>query len=373
MAPLNPLEEVNHVHVPPEDEKMGRYKALVALAPYIPGDINPLVSIEDIPWLDESLVKHGYIFLATHLNQSLFATILTFILGLPVKSVTGVVLKGQMGDPKNHFQRFLSTLRLNGEFFWFYFDQKKAYKTYEYVRKQHNFARNFYNKPSTKPIQVKEEANIFVDKWKEEVSTAVSADLNHIDSSTAPKHLLTWKPPLAVSQLDMALVQFMFIWMYWGFPKLLGIKNRAEELKGVIHLWAIHGRMIGIQDEYNICLNPDPKFYDLLTRNFLIESLKRMDETVVTVQSTLMDALWSRIPFITYKALLYIGLEELQGREGERLWEIMSFWDKLSFRILQVWMWIGRQPFVIRLLLDIPSMLWIIYHLRTYVYSEMKR
>ncbi|CAL8130523.1 unnamed protein product [Orchesella dallaii] len=354
-------------------KKMDRYNSLVTFAPFVAGDINPLVPIEDIPWLDESLIKHGFTFYATHFNQSMFAIILVFVLGLPVKSVTSVVLKGQMGDPKNYFSRYLSTLKLNCEFLWFYFDKKKAYKTYEYVRKQHNFARNFYTKPSTKPIQPKDDANLFVEKWKEEISTAVSADLNHIDTSSAPQHLLTWKPPLAVSQLDMALVQFMFIWMFWGFPKLFGIKNRVEELKGIIHLWAIHGRMIGIQDEYNICLNPDPEFYDLLTRNFLIESLKNMDETVITVKSTLMGALGARIPFMTYKALMYISLRELQEREGESLWRIMSFRDKLSYRFLQGWMWIARQNLVLRFLLDIPVGLWTLYQFRSHAFTEIKK
>ncbi|CAL8130519.1 unnamed protein product [Orchesella dallaii] len=218
----------------------------------------------------------------------------------PVKSFMGVFIKGKLGDPQKYFSTFLTVFKTTLKISLSYFDEKQAYKLYAHVRRQHNFARKFYTKPSTKPIQPKENENVFVEKWKEEISNAVAADLNHIDSSTVPNHLLTWKTPLAISELDMALSQFIFIWMYWCFPKLFGIKSRAEELKGVIHLLAINGKMAGIQDEYNICLNPDPELFDLLTKNFFVKGLKMMDETVVTVQSTMIDALWPRLPFMTY-------------------------------------------------------------------------
>jgi len=39
------------------------------------------------------------------------------------------------------------------------------------------------------------------------------------------------------------------------YPKKLGAINATEEeLEGLVHLWAVIGHLLGIQDEFNLCL-----------------------------------------------------------------------------------------------------------------------
>jgi hypothetical protein len=39
------------------------------------------------------------------------------------------------------------------------------------------------------------------------------------------------------------------------YPKKLGAFDATkEELEGLVHLWAVLGHILGIKDEYNICL-----------------------------------------------------------------------------------------------------------------------
>ncbi|CAL8130533.1 unnamed protein product [Orchesella dallaii] len=175
MAPQEPLQE--DPHVPAEDVKIDKYKSLMTRAPFIPSESNPLIPIADIPWLDESLIKSGCLFYITHLSQSLFAFVLNFVIGLPVKSVTCVLLKNQMGDPKEHFPKVLATLKMSFNFCRFYLDKNRAYKLYELGRKRHILARKFHPRPSTKLIQHKEDFNLFIEKLKQEVANAEAVQI----------------------------------------------------------------------------------------------------------------------------------------------------------------------------------------------------
>jgi hypothetical protein len=39
------------------------------------------------------------------------------------------------------------------------------------------------------------------------------------------------------------------------YPKKVGaVEATDEELEGLVHLWAVIGHLLGIKDEYNLCL-----------------------------------------------------------------------------------------------------------------------
>ena len=90
-----------------------------------------------------------------------------------------------------------------------------------------------------------------------------------------------------ISQYDMAITQWSFMALPILFPKKLGIRGTKEEdFIGFIHLWAVIGYLLGIQDNYNICLQRDLtecKEYcmDIFTKCMIPELLEVDYETEV--------------------------------------------------------------------------------------------
>lgn len=64
----------------------------------------------------------------------------------------------------------------------------------------------------------------------------------------------------SVNQFQQALTQFAFVGFHVLFPERLSIFNaKDEDLEAFNHLWAVLGYALGIDDEYNIALQPDLK------------------------------------------------------------------------------------------------------------------
>lgn len=60
-----------------------------------------------------------------------------------------------------------------------------------------------------------------------------------------------------ISQTAMAMTKFGFMGYALVRPHLLGIKHdNDEDREAFVHLWAVIGYMLGIKDEFNMCLHP---------------------------------------------------------------------------------------------------------------------
>lgn len=54
----------------------------------------------------------------------------------------------------------------------------------------------------------------------------------------------------------MALTQFGFMGYAIVRPEMLGINGADEKgREGFVHVWAVIGSLLGIKDEFNICLH----------------------------------------------------------------------------------------------------------------------
>lgn len=352
---IGPVVEDSRQSIISSDTSNDMYTALIKEAPYISGDGCTLIPTEEIAWIDKSLIEHSLNFYKRNFTLAIVANTFSLMFGFCVKPNSAVLLRtGKLHDPELSFHRYLSTIQRIGKFFMLPFDQAKAYRAFDCVRKMHLLAsqKRFEDQPSAEELKLDE-------PWKTELARAVRNDLQHIETEDAPTHLLTWDPPVPVSQFDMALTQFGFIGTMWLFPRVFGIKDRDEEMKGAIHVWAIFGKLLGIKDEFNVCLKPDPELYDKLFRNIIVESLKTMDETVVTIQSNFVHAFSRRLPFLTYKAMLFYGLMDVEGYKGDNLWKLMSFSDKLSLKTLQCWFWCMRNITVYKIFMHFVTGLWL--------------
>lgn len=341
-----------------EEEVKDLYTHLVTEGPYVPGDSCDFTPIEEIPWVDKELIEHNIGFHRKYLTFALLSTTFALLYGFAVKPNSAVLVRtGKLYDPELSFQRYLATIQRIGKFFMLPFDQVKSYKALNTVRKMHVLASKKRKKYTGdhQPLPPGERS----EQWKTELAEAMRKDLSHIDTSGAPSHLLTWDPPVPMSQFDMAITQFGFVGTMWVFPHVFGIKDREEEMKGMVHTWAVFGRLLGIRDEFNICIRPDSSLYDLLFRNVVLESLKTMDETVITIQDNFIKAFRKRLPFMTYKSMLFFGLREVKGYTGEELWKLMSWGDKLSFKILSLWVWAIRTSLVYRYFTHFVTVIWV--------------
>jgi ER-bound oxygenase mpaB/B'/Rubber oxygenase, catalytic domain len=60
-----------------------------------------------------------------------------------------------------------------------------------------------------------------------------------------------------IPQTAMAITQFGFMGYALVRPHLLGLKFRDDEEKeAFVYLWAVIGHMLGIKEEFNMCLFP---------------------------------------------------------------------------------------------------------------------
>jgi hypothetical protein len=59
-----------------------------------------------------------------------------------------------------------------------------------------------------------------------------------------------------ISQCLMAWTQFGFMGFALVKPHMLGIRHdNKEDREGFVHFWAVIGAMLGIKDEFNMCLH----------------------------------------------------------------------------------------------------------------------
>lgn len=329
------------------------YTRLINEARFIAGDDQEFVPIKELSWIDKTLVNESIDFHRRFFGQVLFANMAALMFGFSVKPNSAVLLRtGRLNDPDQSYQRFLSTIHRVGEFFTLPFDPVESYKALSVVRRMHVLA-------SKKPISSSPSGNY--EPWKTELVLAIRKDLAHIDTSFSPNHALTWKPPVPVSQFDMATTQFGFWGAFWCFPEVFGISDRDKDMRGVIHVWAIFGRLLGIRDEFNICLKPDPDFYEKLYRTVIVHSLKTVDETVITLQDSFMSGVSKRLPFITHKSLLFLGFSNWTeyNFQGNNLWKLMSSRDKICFKFMEIMLWALRNVSGFRLLFNIIAMIWL--------------
>lgn len=60
-----------------------------------------------------------------------------------------------------------------------------------------------------------------------------------------------------ITQMHMVSTIYVFTGYIISKPHLLGIKyNCDEDREGFVHMWAVFASMLGIKDEFNMCLQP---------------------------------------------------------------------------------------------------------------------
>lgn len=364
LDPHDIIEKVDEksiiIRLPPTGNEF--YFSLLKEAPFIPGDAGQLVTFSEIPWMDTNLIQESVAFHKKYYAHELFAMMMSLIFGFAVKPCSAVLLRnsGYLQNPEEFYQNQMSTLKGILKFFDFPKRPDEAYDEILKIRQMHTDMVN------TKKCGGCIEDLKLDEPWKKAVTEAVRKDLAFIDTSKDAlklKSILTWDPDVPLSQFDMVTIQMGFWISIWLNPGFFGVKNRSKEMQGVIHMWAIFGRLMGIKDEYNVCLKAGDSddLYERLFRHVILQSFKSIDEKVVTMQSTFIEQFSQRVPVVTYKSVLYFGLRQQSGvgYKGANLWKLMTWRDKLSVRFLQVGFLLMRYSKVFRMVVNYLLFFWI--------------
>ncbi|OXA51831.1 hypothetical protein Fcan01_13237 [Folsomia candida] len=326
----------------------GFYDRLINEAPYIPGDKMDLVPVSEIPWANPSLMKDGVKFGICNLFALVMANTAALMFGFSVKPESVVLLKsGKFHQPENAFLRYMSTGKRIST--WYRCNicdvNSEGFKQIKAVRKLHT-----YYAKSSKPFPSLAEMGYTPDMKK--LVNAIRKDLAHLKFPDAPEHLLTWNPPLQFSQFD-----FGFIGLVYLYPKSLGVTN-MELMDGFFHFWAVIGRLLGLEDRFNLALHADPKLFKKLYENIGMASLKSTDKRVISLQYALMEGLGKRLPLLTMKGWVYYGLKD-QGDdfEGTEVWKLMNAKDKICYYMIKGTMAGVRNNIIIRVFVNLLSLL----------------
>ena len=314
------------------------YQYFINESPYVAGDSGEVCESSYIEWLNPQLIQEGKDFIKRNSFSISLAHIGALLYGFSFKSLTSVLLRTGgfgVGDSAKSMMRHLET-GIHVEKWYetdFLGSTSEAFKDIQYVRKLHF---NALRRSERTPVKLVED--ILGNEDKLQIIDAINKDLNSCcDTTDSPKHLFTYHPKLFFSQYDMAMTQWGFFSIIFLFPSSLGVRD-TRGMEGFLHTWAVIGRMLGIEDRFNLALHPNRDLHLKLFYKLGMGNMKDMDVTILTLQQTYADALSRMMIFTTLKASFYFGLqtkEALPNCTGENLYALMTWRDKLSYKYMQ--------------------------------------
>lgn len=306
---------------------------------------------DSIPWLNETLLERSSIFCRENFLGLSLATFYSAIELFSIKSTTSVLMcSGTVRSRETAGIRALRTflhMRTWTTAGMSLLNPKTvAYEAINSVRHKH-YAATYLAKNRTA------DAVEFMDKhvleppyktsWKKlrKLAEAIRDDLEFVDTSDAPQHILDWDTPKAIGQFDLGVVQFIISCHVIMHPKEFGIYevNHADIL-AFIHNTAVFGRILGIEDKFNVALNLPLNMYDKFYRNIVVASLKNIDEHVlhvmdITVRSASEEFLVPET--FRLKCWMYHALKSsVDNFKGKNILALMSHDDKICLRLLDI-------------------------------------
>jgi hypothetical protein len=312
------------------------YESLIKEAPFIPGDESPLGPISSIPWLQLWRIERGIRFADKHFASLFLHNMTGLLFNFPVKPISAVVLvSGHFNSPREAFLRLLGTL--NTLQTWIHAEVTKdgggtpAFHNFRRVRALHrSYARmtskslfglaNNNNKQLTEEIAQNSSSS---SPESRRLTKELKEALQSVQVPSYPKDILNWNPSVPFNQLDMALTQFAAVGLLSLFPQRYGIRvqdcpDTAEDLRCYIHLWALIGRQLGMEDRFNVCLEPNKELLHRLYWNVCVGSMKDTDERATELSVDTAVALGEILPGIrsSPKGWIHFGLGG-QQEEGE--------------------------------------------------------
>uniref|UniRef100_A0A182KG29 DUF2236 domain-containing protein n=1 Tax=Anopheles christyi TaxID=43041 RepID=A0A182KG29_9DIPT len=113
-----------------------------------------------------------------------------------------------------------------------------------------------------------------------------------------------------ISTPEMALTTFGFMGFPLVRPHLLGIRyDNREDREAFVHFWAVIGFMLGVQDEYNMCLNRlevVEMICHVVIRYVFIPSLQLETQLLRHMMRAIVEAFAPYMPFLSYESVMFL-------------------------------------------------------------------
>jgi hypothetical protein len=183
---------------------------------------------------------------------------------------------------------------------------------------------------------------------------AIQKDLADVDDSEYQRNgIFTYHPVNPMSQLDMAFALSVLYLLLVFVPNKFGARNDPEGLRAYIHVWAVTGKLLGIEDRFNPALHHDDGVTtEKIMNNVLLSGFKNCDEYSMTIWDATFSS-FGRLTSLmsTPVALCYlvqnIGMNK-EGREVKNVYATLTRYEKCLLKIGGV-------------LLNISARVWVIY------------
>jgi len=317
-----------------DEEREAAYHRLLHSAPFLPGDEAGPLTVKEIPWVDPELIREGQEFVKRNFFAVICAHLGALLFGFAFKRLSTVLLRtGKSHAVSDSMIRYLSTFV---HFKTWYENELldsnnnnnntkgTAFRDIQRVRRMHSYALRI---AGGTPLPPEEDFGVTPEKLK--VVDALAQDLSLVETQPVPEEVMTYSPQVTMSQFDMVVTQFGLVGLIVLFPKTLGIRD-TRGLKGYLHIWAIFGKLLGIQDQFNLGLHADHELFRRIYINIGIASLKTADVRIITLMKSLIEGFGKYTYFGSLKSMLYYGLcskEALPTFQGDNLYALLSWTD----------------------------------------------
>ncbi|XP_058121662.1 uncharacterized protein LOC131282037 [Anopheles ziemanni] len=145
-----------------------------------------------------------------------------------------------------------------------------------------------------------------------------------------------------INQPEMALTTFGFVGFPLVRPHLLGVRyDNREDREAFVHLWAVLGYMLGVEDQYNMCLHRlevVEMICHLVMRYMFLPSLQLETPLFRQMIGAIVDAFTDYLPFMSYESVMFLtcrlvgipGYQYAVDMEKERLCRPILSMDELD-------------------------------------------
>ncbi|XP_065332510.1 uncharacterized protein LOC135934567 [Cloeon dipterum] len=284
------------------------------------------------PWLNPQLFTRGQKFAQDHFYALAYSDIVSLIALFSLKDSLGpLIFTGNSSCVFSSFKRYVSTaLRVLSWYEGDVFDPNStAGKNILRVRNMHRLV--IERLKATESDVLAERTNIV--RPLESLASVVRQDMNLVQGVDDEGHSVGTLP---LNQWHSGITQFMFIGMVVTNPEKLGIVFYTEEdLEALVHLWAVLGYMIGIKDEYNLCIDGLSSFRErgiALRKACILPSLKNVDGQWEHMSRCMAQGTGLYMPSVTFEGLL-LYLFFVLDLPIVNLWNVIGWKHKILFSV----------------------------------------
>jgi len=311
--------------------KVNKYfELLMTEANQVPLD-NSDLSFPLLHWVNPYLIREGQSFFRRNFDSVLFAHFVGLITVFSYKPVASVLLRtGGTHVKYNSRMRYLSTiLHLRR---WYESDllrkSAKGANDVYMVRKLHSKVLELLF--SEDACLIDDEDLLLTDE-QEDLLKALQKDLEDVDCSELPDNFNSYDPNVLMSQLDMVLVQYAFMGFIASSPERFGIHDRMG-LTGFIHIWAVIGTLLGIEDRFNLGLHQDHQCLALIRENIFLPCISTLDEGIIQLWQGMIDGVSKYAPFLKLKPILFFIFNDMLKLKCTNLYSGMTRYEKFCYK-----------------------------------------